>query len=415
MKKCIEHAKKNNLEISRENIKLKILDLNLNSAKYKLLPDLNLSLNNSLTLGISNIPITNSNQQNIGNETIGYKRYFSTFGINSNIDIYKGGKAKLEIEKTRIDYHTGELSVEELERNITIEILNSYLKVILYKELVRVAQEQVHESSALLEKSTKLFEIGTGSLSKVYDAEFQLATDRQVLSTEKINADRALINLAYILQLSNNKSFDIEDLEMPKSFPIELIDHRNIVLNDPTIRKTENNINSLIKIVEIDKTSYYPHIYGGYRLGTFYDKLLGVNAKQFLDQIYENQTHYFFIGLSFPIFNRFQNKINIEKSILNLEIEKSNLEIQKENLNNFIQNLIFDVETTYYQYIKSNESVKYAERSFALAKKSLDAGVITDYDFNTSKKNLFNAKSEMLRIKYNYFFKLKILELYSNK
>ena len=47
--------------------------------------------------------------------------------------------------------------------------------------------------------------------------------------------------------------------------------------------------------------------------------------------------------------------------------------------------------------------------------KKFNVGMINVFDFNTAKNNLFKAKSELLQAKYEYVFKLKILDFYFGK
>ena len=73
------------------------------------------------------------------------------------------------------------------------------------------------------------------------------------------------------------------------------------------------------------------------------------------------------------------------------------------------------VSSTYEQYFASQEAVRSAELSFEFAEKSFRAGKITIYDFNKAATTLFNAKSNMLQTKYNYIFRLKVLDFYAGK
>jgi outer membrane protein len=64
---------------------------------------------------------------------------------------------------------------------------------------------------------------------------------------------------------------------------------------------------------------------------------------------------------------------------------------------------------TYNAYKASVESAKL---SFEYAQQKFDAGVISVYDYNISKNKLFSAESQLLQAKYDYVFKLKVLDYY---
>ena len=50
--------------------------------------------------------------------------------------------------------------------------------------------------------------------------------------------------------------------------------------------------------------------------------------------------------------------------------------------------------------------------SFEYAKARYEVGLINVFDFNQAQTLLVNAQSEVLRTKYDYIFRTKILEFY---
>jgi outer membrane protein len=53
------------------------------------------------------------------------------------------------------------------------------------------------------------------------------------------------------------------------------------------------------------------------------------------------------------------------------------------------------------------------ELSFKYADEKLKAGIISVYDCNTMKTKLAKAISDFLQAKYEYIFKIKILDFYA--
>jgi outer membrane protein len=50
--------------------------------------------------------------------------------------------------------------------------------------------------------------------------------------------------------------------------------------------------------------------------------------------------------------------------------------------------------------------------AYNYAKEKYDVGLMNSFDFNQSQTLLTNAQSEVIRTKYDYIFKIKILEFY---
>jgi len=61
------------------------------------------------------------------------------------------------------------------------------------------------------------------------------------------------------------------------------------------------------------------------------------------------------------------------------------------------------------------EAVKYNEEAFKYTSQKFEVGLVNSVDYNIAQNNLVTAKSNMLQAKYEYIFKLKILDLYMDK
>ena len=66
-------------------------------------------------------------------------------------------------------------------------------------------------------------------------------------------------------------------------------------------------------------------------------------------------------------------------------------------------------------YQASKYSVEAAGESFKYAQQKFNAGAISAFDFSTAKNRLFAAESNLLQSKYDYIFKLKVLDFYQGK
>jgi outer membrane protein len=67
------------------------------------------------------------------------------------------------------------------------------------------------------------------------------------------------------------------------------------------------------------------------------------------------------------------------------------------------------------KYNATRSSVDAASESFKYAQQKFNAGVISAFDFSTSKNRLYAAESNLLQAKYDYVFKLKVLDYYQGK
>ena len=63
-------------------------------------------------------------------------------------------------------------------------------------------------------------------------------------------------------------------------------------------------------------------------------------------------------------------------------------------------------------YDAATLSVDAQTKAFEYAQERFSVGAINSFDFNQTKNNLINAKSQLIQSKYDFMFKLKVLEFY---
>ncbi|MDX1278684.1 TolC family protein, partial [Oceanihabitans sediminis] len=178
------------------------------------------------------------------------------------------------------------------------------------------------------------------------------------------------------------------------------------------IKIAENNSEIAEYNLKIAKGAIQPTLSGSYSFGTNYFRSQLFDTPEFTDQVSDNKSHGFSLNLNIPIFNGFSVRNNIKRS-----------EIQIENTKYLLEQANLDLETNVYQAyndakgaLKAYEAALKTEEArseaFNYSKARYDVGLLNAFDFSQSKNRLENAQSEVVRTKYDYIFKLKVLEFY---
>ncbi|MCH8330036.1 MAG: TolC family protein, partial [Bacteroidetes bacterium] len=74
-----------------------------------------------------------------------------------------------------------------------------------------------------------------------------------------------------------------------------------------------------------------------------------------------------------------------------------------------------DAKASSKQYDAAKKSVEAMKRSFKYTEEKFKLGVVNSLEYTTAKNNLAANESLLIRAKYNYLFKLKILDFYQGK
>src|SRR5690606_15826341 len=118
-------------------------------------------------------------------------------------------------------------NLEENKNGIMLYVVNFYLNVLLNKESVIIAQDQIEISKKQVEKAKTLVDAGSQPKSILLEADATLAANEQQLTNAQNTLDLSLLSLAQLLQVSH-KGFDIQDVPLT-------IDAASLIYNDTDV------------------------------------------------------------------------------------------------------------------------------------------------------------------------------------
>ena len=153
-------------------------------------------------------------------------------------------------------------------------------------------------------------DVGTTPLTVQYEAEAALAREKQNLSNARIETERALFNLAQLLQLADYKTFDVEDHRID-ALSAPLTSDESILSKayetQPQIKAAESRIKSSETQTLITKAAYWPTITGNAGIGTNYYTSLNQNqytAPALFKQYKDNFSQQLGLSANIPILIR---------------------------------------------------------------------------------------------------------------
>jgi len=137
-----------------------------------------------------------------------------------------------------------------------------------------------------------------------------------------------------------------------------------------------------------------------------------IGPSSFVDQLQTNDGHNFGIQLSIPILNGFSAKNNVKRSKVNLMRFENQFEQQKLGLESTVNQAYNDAKGAFNFYKAAQKTVIARNDAYQDATKRFDAGVMNSFEFTQIKQRYEASVSDELRAKFDYVFKLKVLEFY---
>ncbi len=409
LQECVDYAVKNNLQVISNQYNADIQSKTAAIAKNDALPGVSGTVNN-----LTNFGNTQGFQGSIGRND-----YFSnSASVGANMTLYNNGRIRKNAAKSQYDLDASLLDVEKTKNDISLQIAQQYLQVLLNKEVKKITDESVANAEKVLKRAKTTTEVGTTPKTVEAEAAAGLAREKQRQKSAEIDIQRALFNLAMLLQLKDYQNFDIEMVMLPEMLDAPLASSENIVdkafENQPQVKAAETRILSAQKQIEIAKTAFFPTISTNAGIGTnYFDSFSNSISQSFYNQYKDNLYQQISVAANVPIFNKGITKLRVEQAKISESIAKNSVEIQKQEVRQNVQKAYFDANANYEIYLAAQEAEKSAKLALDFAEKSYEAGRTTIYDLNTARNNYVNAQGSVSQAKYNYIFSTKLLNFYA--
>ena len=443
LEECVKYALQNNISIKQSELDSKNALIDKKGAIGKFLPSLNANASHSWNIGL-NQDITTGLLQNQTTQ-------FTSAGANVGIDIYRGLQNQNNLRKANLSIMASKYQLVKMQEDVALNVANAFLQVLFNKENLKVQKQQLGINEKQLTRSEELVKAGSIPRGDLLDIKATVALNNQNITI----ADNALLisklSLAQLLQLKDFESFDVVDDTVVGDENNILAQTPNVIYEKALESKTElkiarTNLEIAQKNVEIAKGAFQPTLQGFYSFNSrvaYSDRITGVipnvsnptsvvgfvegtnqnvlspnftrvlgNPAPFFDQFSNNKGQSFGVQLSIPIFNGFSVHNNVERSKVSLEKSKIALEQQNLDLQRNVFTAFADAKGALNTYESAVIALEAREGAYNYATEKYAVGLMNSFDFNQSQTLLTNAQSEVIRTKYDYIFKIKILEFY---
>ncbi|QNK77126.1 TolC family protein [Winogradskyella sp. PAMC22761] len=419
---CINHAKANNIDILKLQLQNESFNEDITAAKGNYYPDLNFSGSQGFSLG---------NSFNVSTGVGQLESSFNSFSLSSSLNVFNGFTNKYNLQRAKLSSEKGLADLDQIYLDLALNIANKYLSVLFNKEILTVAQEQVKISEQEVKRLKRLYDAVLTSKSEFLQMESTFASDMKELLVAQNNLSTSKIELKELLDINDIEDFDIEDIDLSYFESAVFSSNSESIFNEalqtnPLLKSTELNSEINKKNIQIAKANFYPNLNLNYSYGSNYYHILGEddlvfnqNTQRFEDnsffiQLNNNRTHYLGLSLTVPIFNKFATKANFNKAKIDLEINKVELANQKKQLKNKIKIAYNNVSTAKASLDAANSASYSQKEAFTINQSKYLEGLMTSFDFLESKSYYIKTESDFVQAKYDYLFKIKVLEYYQN-
>lgn len=443
LKKCIDYALENNLQVKQTRLNQNLAEENYLRSKAATLPTINGFASHSYNFGRTIDPFTNQ----FATQTV----QSNAFSLSANWILFNGFQTIYNIKQNNYALLANKYDLEKIKNDIALAVISAYLNILYLEEQNQIAEQQVLLSQKQVERVTLLLNAGIVAKGTLLDMQAQLANDELQKVNIQNQLELAYLNLMQLMELNTTEKIKIikPQTVLPAENALNMSStgiYQIALNNQPDIKAAELRVNSAYMGLKAAKGAYAPRLTLSASYGTGFSGLrkevignpiltgfdtVGITTAMdyvlvpnytfntrvtpFNKQLEDNQNRTIGVNLVIPIFNGLQARTAASMA----KIQRSNaelaLESAKRQLEKNIQQAYADALAAYKKFLATEKSVNALSEAYNYTEQRFNVGAINALEYNDAKNRLARAQAELLQAKFDYSFKVKILDFYQGK
>lgn len=408
LRDCIAIAMDNNIDIMTAENNAESAQKSVKAAYSGVLPNIRTSFSaTNITEGPSTfiqptfVGIDSVSGQTIyeQRETVSPRQSRESYGASLAIDqnIFDGGNWWNTIRKGKIDRDAANYGYD-VQRNAVITTVTQYFFDLLKQEKLlevnRLAQQRSQDN---LDKTSKMFEIGSVAKVDVFRARVNLGNDRVAVLNQQNTVQQARQNLNIAMGREPNDALNI-DTEF--EFDYNLPDLQSLLAtahaNHPELKRLNKQVLSQELSVKQAGSAFWPSLSAFFRYNrsnTDFEKIYSP-----FDQNWNTQLG---LSVSYNLFNGFNDMVNVQTA----KIRANNARLSMESYRLSLVSLVARLHDS-YNYQKEiitirKENLEASREEYRLANERFRLGSGTSLDIREAQVNLTDAEQILVAAEYN--------------
>ena len=454
LRRCVDYGMKNNIAVKQAAIQVEQTEIAYQQSSLQKLPSLSYGLTHGFSFGRTLDRTTNVYTSR--------SAMFEQMSISSNVLLFNFNSRKNTEAANKLSLEADKAAVDKASNDIGLNIAQFYLRALLSYEQVEISRIVLEQTNAQYMNTRKL--VDAGSLPELNAAELEatVARDNATYVQAKSQAELDKLSLKSLLNLPADQAFELAIPPVDK-IPVDNIleirpedVYQTALSSQPQIRLNELRRKAAEKGLLAAEAQMKPSVTAFGQLASNFNQFLlkgtgvrymgeqstGAYIKQGTTQVpvyapnydinfvdrkfgeywngYGKQLKDQFgqglgVSINVPIFNGGQARGNMKRA--KLDIKRSDLAIERDKLQ-----LKQDIYTAYYSasgsfqtFVAREKAVATAQRSFDLASRRYELGVMQTIEWLNNQNNLTRAKVDRVVAQYEYVFRMKVLEFYKGQ
>ncbi len=447
LQRCVDYAVQHNISVKQSDVQARITALQTQLARGAIIPTLGFNTSAGYQFGRTVNPATN--------QFINQQIFFQNYSLQTGVTLFNWFNLKNQVKAAEFSEEASRLDVSRVKNDVSLNVVAAYLQLLLSMEQINIARLQIGLTDSQFVLTRKQVDAGSMPELNAAQLESQLGTDSSTYITAVSTMQQNRLQLIALLNLDARVPFeasipDADKIPLPRLSELEpdvlyqiasstqslqQVDSLRIVANKYSIKSNRGAMYPTLSLFGSINTRYSNAFetpissFQGFRAdtiaaakvnGTDYPVVAQtpvynttINKVSYWSQVSNVQLgQSISIQLNVPIFNGKQLRVNYERAKLNFESAKLQLALDDQTLQQNIYTARANAEASIQKFSANQKAAGYAEYANELSRKRYEIGILSTSDYLIVQNNLATARFNLAASRYDYIFRIKLLEYY---
>ena len=318
-------------------------------------------------------------------------------GLSSSLQLFDGGRRFFDVKRSKADVDAAEAGETASRFQIALQVKQQYYNILAARESESAADAQIQQASQQLRASSIRLRAGAATVSDSLRSAVALGNARLALLTARNNLQLANATLTRLVASPTTVTALASDT-MDARPEIPTVDQLlPLIENAPAVEQADAQLASAHASLRSAKTAFMPTINMNFnRSGSGLDPKFGIGDKRYA----YNQNLSF--SLNFPLFNNLNREVTVARAIVAEDVAEASLRDAKYLARQTLVQSLGQMRIAREQVDIQVQSVAAATEDLRVQQRRYELGATTLLDLLTSQTQLDNARTALIRARYDY-------------
>ena len=318
-------------------------------------------------------------------------------GLQSSLQLFDGGRRFFDLKRSKADVDAAEAGEIASRFQIALQVKQQYYNILAARESESASLAQMQQAEQQLRASSLRLRAGAATVSDSLRSVVALGNARLALLTARNNLSVANATLTRLVASPQTVTATPSDTVDQAVVIPSLAELEALVNRAPAIQQADAELDAAHASLRSAKTSYLPTVNMNFsRSGSGLDPAFGIGDKRYA----YNQNLSF--SLNFPLFNNLTREVNVARAIVAEDVAEVAMRDARFLARQTLVQSVGQMRTAREQVEIQTVSVAAATEDLRVQQRRYELGATTLLDLLTSQTQLDNARTALIRARYDY-------------